>query len=133
VILYPSRTTRPDQAPFILRDKVRPVRAMAMRAVLVECFPLTFMSLRATKYPLQHDIQEKVLAALAGMSSRDIRGAIFDYTHSPSYYAALIESAARIDLEGQPAGIVTAAQAARARASLRELRRKMRLQDQSRG
>jgi ProP effector len=59
------------------------------------------------------------------LSHTELRTALFQYCQSSGYLAAMIEGAVRIDLAGEPAGLVTA-EATAAAAKTARLSQKMR-------
>jgi ProP effector len=102
-------------------NQARRNRAMAMRKVLAERFPKAFMPFGQSKIPLQKGICEKLLAQLPGLPRADILNALHGYTHDASYFSALVEGATRIDLNGEPVGVVTKSHALDAALKLRAL------------
>ncbi len=85
------------------------VAAIKMRKILRKRFPRCFMGFKQPKQPLKIGIDLLVMRAAPDLSPRKILYAIEDYTGGTRYLAALIEGAARIDLDGNEAGVVTAA------------------------
>jgi ProP effector len=104
------------------------VNAIKMRKLLAKRFPQCFKAFGQPKLPLKIGIDRDIIAAAPELRYRNILYAIADYTSGSSYLRTLIEGAARIDLNGDAAGIVTAAQehyaqgrlAKRARASSKQ-------------
>ena len=81
--------------------------------LLCERFPGTFARNPAERQPLQRGIDRALVACLGGIVSRSaLKRMLSIYTACPEYRATLIEGAARIDLDGNPAGAVTAREAA---------------------
>ena len=81
--------------------------------LLCERFPGTFARNPAEQRPLQRGIDRALVARLDGIVSRSaLKRMLSIYTACPEYRATLIEGAARIDLDGNPAGAVTAREAA---------------------
>ena len=81
--------------------------------LLCERFPRTFARDPAERPPLKRGIDRDLVARLDGLSSRTaVKRILGGYTACPEYRAKLIEGAARIDLDGNPAGAVTASEAA---------------------
>lgn len=69
--------------------------------------------------PLKIGIHKDLLAAGfggAGVKPAEIHRALVRYCHRPLYRKALRAGAIRVDLQGQPAGVVTAAEVEAARA-----------------
>ena len=70
--------------------------------------------------PLKIGIHKDLLAAGfggAGVKPAEIHRALVRYCHRPLYRKALRAGAIRVDLQGQPAGVVTAAEVEAARAA----------------
>jgi ProP effector len=112
------------KAAYKAANKARYKRAMEMRKVLVERFPKAFMPFAQPKIPLQIGTAEKLLELTPDLPRPDVLNALHNYTHGGTYFNALIEGAARIDLNGEPAGIVTRNHALHASFQLKNLKRK---------
>jgi ProP effector len=81
--------------------------------LLCERFPKTFARNPAERQPLKRGIDRDLVARLGGTVSRSaLKRVLGIYTADHGYRAKLIEGAARIDLNGNPAGAVTAGEAA---------------------
>src|SRR6516162_7730588 len=81
--------------------------------LLCERFPRTFARDPAERPPLKRGIDRDLVARFDGTVSRSaLKRVLGIYTACPEYRARLIEGAARIDLDGNPAGVVTAGEAA---------------------
>jgi ProP effector len=81
--------------------------------LLCERFPRTFALNPAERPPLKRGIDRDLVARLDGLSSRTaLKRVLGGYTACSEYRAKLIEGAARIDLDRNPAGVVTASEAA---------------------
>ena len=80
--------------------------------LLCERFPRTFARNPSGRQPLKLGIDRDLVARLGGIVSRSaLKRALGIYTSCLEYRATLIEGAARIDLDGNPAGAVTADEA----------------------
>ena len=80
--------------------------------LLCERFPETFARDPAERQPLQRGIDRDLVSRLDGTVSRSaLKRVLGIYTACPEYRARLIEGAARLDLDGNPAGAVTAGEA----------------------
>jgi ProP effector len=80
--------------------------------LLCERFPRTFARNPSGRQPLKLGIDRDLVARLGGIVSRSaLKRALGIYTSCLEYRATLIEGAARIDLDGNPAGAVTAGEA----------------------
>jgi len=98
--------------------------ARAALAVLCERWPLCFKL--DDRKPLKVGIFADIVAALGvGAPPRHVIGAALRaYTQPPAYLGSMVIGAARIDLDGTPAGIVTEAEAVDAKARLEAQTRK---------
>jgi sRNA-binding protein len=80
--------------------------------LLCERFPGAFARDPAGRAPLKRRIDRDLVARLDGAVSRSaLKRALGVYTAGPEYRAKLTEGAARIDLDGNAAGAVTASEA----------------------
>jgi len=76
--------------------------------LLRERFPKCFVRYPHPRQPLKIGIHKDVYAALAGVASgRALRRALTAYVSDPAYRALLKPGTVRIDLSGEPAGVVT--------------------------
>lgn len=82
-------------------------RAEEMRKLLVEKFPACFAPKGAQKRPLKIGIMEDLVAAFPDVPRSKIGTGLYDYTSGPTYIGNLKAGAERIDLDGNPVGIVT--------------------------
>jgi ProP effector len=106
-----SKTSRRAGAK---NDTVDPV----LRAIgkLQKRFPAAFPKNPAPKVPLKIGILADLLAAgELGLNEAEIRDAISTWCRGNRYWACLTDGAARVDLTGAAAGVVTARDAAFAR------------------
>jgi len=88
----------------------------------------------APKRPLAFRIGEYVALALPEIGQTRIANALLDYTEGKTYLSACVEGAARIGIDGQEAGVVTAAQAASAAsrvAAMEENERRQKAQNEA--
>jgi ProP effector len=88
--------------------------AYATREVLVSLFPEAFRPKGAIKVPLKLGIHLDLLTR-TDLAFWRVRCALIDYTSGYKYLTQIVEGAPRIDLDGNPAGAVTAKEAAHAR------------------
>jgi sRNA-binding protein len=86
-------------------------------AELVTAFPTAFTLDPTLVRPLKLGIKDDLFAQ-CGISHRRITAALRLYCNGASYLAATTEGAVRVDLAGEPAGIVTGAEAAHAMEAL---------------
>jgi len=88
--------------------------------LLCDRFPQTFS--RRGPQPLKVGVYADVLAALGdAVQPRGLQSALRAYTSNAGYLRALSAGACRVDLDGNPAGTVTAEDEAVAKARLAEL------------
>jgi ProP effector len=93
--------------------------------VLCARFPRAFFRDGAKRRPLKIEIHFDLAKALDGaIPSLDLRAALKLYTASPRYRHALTVGAARIDLDGDPVGEVSAVHAAHAAFASRRFRKR---------
>src|SRR5262249_48838970 len=83
--------------------------AYATVARLMQSFPAAFVRSGPRK-PLKLGIHDDLVAA--GFATREISYGLGSYCNNYRYLIAMTEGAVRVDLEGRPAGIVTADEAA---------------------
>jgi sRNA-binding protein len=84
----------------------------AVIALLAERWPATFSVHEGRRRPLKVGIFADVMAAIDGAVTRaELGKALGCYTANPVYMAKLREGVARIGLDGEPSGTVTAEQA----------------------
>ncbi|WP_189521110.1 ProQ/FinO family protein [Mesorhizobium sp. M1B.F.Ca.ET.045.04.1.1] len=97
---------------YTYREHINPARER-----LAKLFPSAFSRKgEPAKRPLKIGIDKDVLAAVKDIPRRVIKLAISDYCTGPKYAKAMVEGAVRIDLDGNPAGVVSAHSEAYARA-----------------
>lgn len=89
---------------------------------LQKLFPETFPKNPNPKVPLKVGILDDLYARSEeiGISNEDIQLAIKTWCKSSRYWSASKEGAVRVDLDGNPAGVVEAKGAAQARAMARK-------------
>jgi ProP effector len=95
--------------------------ADATIAELVAAFPATFTLDTDQVRPLKNGVREELYDAAAHISHRRISAALARYCRSPAYLKAVKEGVARIGLDGEPAGEVTATEAEAAHKQLAAL------------
>lgn len=85
---------------------------MQMRRELLKRFPNAFKPFAELKAPFKVGIVEDIQAAAADLEPHLIRLAVRDYASGRTYHqAAMVPGAARLDMNGVPAGEVTPDQA----------------------
>jgi hypothetical protein len=90
-------------------------RALKTLEALADRFPLCFGRL----VPLKINIQRDIYAAAPELNRHDVMNALDGYCNGKAYQTALVEGAARLDLNGCPVGFVTAGHARYATRQLR--------------
>ncbi len=98
-------------------------------ALISELYPHTFN--RDAVKPLKIGIQEDLLAEQK-LPQGKIKRALASYVRAPQYYKSLLADADRVDLNGDPAGKVSAEEAEHAKAMLKKIRdqRQQRVRDE---
>lgn len=105
-------TDKPKSASRQHRLRMRRAHAAHVRALIAERFPACFSPKGAPlKRPLKIGIGLDLLLAMPELSAFSIGAALEDYTWGATYCAACVAGAARIDLDGQPDGSVSEAEA----------------------
>ncbi|CAM2152106.1 ProP effector [Pararobbsia alpina] len=110
-----DRQARPARASHESATPTDPVLLLIRK--LQNRFSATFPKKPAPKVPLKIGIFEDLMAHATelGADEAQLRAAIKTWCGGSRYWACMVEGAQRIDLAGQPAGVVTAADANRAR------------------
>jgi ProP effector len=91
---------------------IRKVKVAAALWRLAEQFPRTFVAAKHLPHrPLKVGIAADVQERCSDIDRRDLVAALAAYTHRIAYLQAIVAGADRIDLAGNPAGEVTAADA----------------------
>ncbi|HDS1680200.1 TPA: ProQ/FinO family protein [Pseudomonas putida] len=107
----PPRPAKRKPAPQAKAREVDP----AVEAIwpLQKHFPLAFPVNPAPKVPLKEGIfkDAEQHLELLGITSEQLKLGISTWCRGNRYWACMVENAPRLDLNGQPAGIVTAGQA----------------------
>lgn len=95
----------------------------ATRALMAQRFPLAIKGHACLKQPLKIGIAADLIVAFPDLKPYAITNALRDYTHGPSYLVSMVAGASRIDLSGQPSGIVSTSDAEHAIRKLLNYRR----------
>src|SRR5262249_44611533 len=106
-----------------IMNKQRLAAALDLIGVLAERFPACFAVNPKYRQPLKLNIHVDILAQLGDtIAPRDLSDGLRLYVNNGKYLKALVAGADRVDLNGMPAGTVTAEHADSAKAQY-ELRR----------
>jgi sRNA-binding protein len=81
------------------------------RKMLEARFPRAFFGSGESKKPLCLDIEGDLRRACLSADLPAIEAALTDYINGPRYLIALVKGAVRVDLRGEPAGVVSGQQA----------------------
>ncbi len=108
------------------RSKNRAANQAALK-LLMETYPKAFS--RTEVRPLKIGIQEDLLAD-EKIAKNKIKRALASYVRTLSYYRSLLAGAARIDLNGEASGEVSAQEAEHAKGKLKEISRQRREREQ---
>jgi hypothetical protein len=79
----------------------------AMRRALIKRWPNCFKGFKRPKLPLAIGIDKAIFAVAPELDPEAVKNAISRYASEATYHAAMIEGAVRVDLDGNPAGVVT--------------------------
>lgn len=111
----PTGENPADRGPTRAAVTAPPARKPPKPMVLViarlqKRFPLAFPKRPASKVPLKVGIFEDLLerAETLGLTEQRIRGVLKIWCRTERYRLTLVEGATRVDLDGQPAGVVLA-------------------------
>src|SRR5262249_4020456 len=108
----PDKSTRQAAAQDLRGD------AIAAIELFRELFPRAF-PLHGARVPLEIGIEAKIFPTVRGaMTPREVTDAVRFYVSSPAYLRCLRRGAKRIDLAGNPVGMVTREEAGRAAETL---------------
>ena len=115
-----SSSKRKPSSPAKPREQAKPrVQDPAVEAIwpLQKHFPLAFPVNPAPKVPLKEGIfkDAEQHLELLGITSEQLKLGISTWCRGTRYWASTVENAPRLDLNGQAAGSVTAAQAIHAK------------------
>jgi ProP effector len=99
--------------------------ATAVIALLAKTFPKCFSVYERRRRPLKIGIHRDIKAALDGaITPADLHKALGIYCSNPAYLGHTRTGAWRLDLDGKPAGTVTADEEAHAKATLAGIKAK---------
>jgi ProP effector len=105
--------------------KLRDTTAAAVIALLAENFPKCFSVYQPRRRPLKLKIHLDIQAALDGaVTPAELHKALGIYCSNPAYLGHTRKGAWRLDLDGNPAGVVTADEEAHAKATLAGIKAK---------
>jgi hypothetical protein len=112
-----NKQLRAEKHAFFQKQRKMRRRAEATLGTLILLFPKCFTFDRPQ--PLKISIDQDIRSRATNISANDLHQALRIYVGSPTYLAATIEGAIRVNLDGEPDGIVTVAQAGFAQARLK--------------
>lgn len=81
------------------------------RALLSDRWPNCFSGKKQPKRPLKLGIFFDIVRDIPEIGGVRLSEALRDYTSGPTYLSSVVEESYRIDLDGNPAGAVTASEA----------------------
>src|SRR5262249_40240913 len=106
-------------------NKLRNTTVAAVIALLAETFPKCFSVYEGRRRPLKLKIHLDIQVALDGaITPAELHKALGVYCSNPAYLEHTRTGAWRLDLDDNPAGVVTAAEEAHAKATLAGIRAK---------
>jgi ProP effector len=98
---------------------------IAVIALLAEAFPRTFSVWEMRRRPLKIGIHRDIETALDGaITPAELHKALGTYCSNRAYLEHTLTGTLRLDLDGNPAGVVTAEEEARAKATLAGIKAK---------
>ena len=104
-------------------DKYQAIAAAI--ALLAETFPKCFAVYQERRRPLKLGIHLDIQAALDGViTSAELSNALGAYCANQAYRGRTLQGAWRLDLNGEPAGVVTADEEAHAKTALARIKAK---------
>jgi ProP effector len=115
-----------DNSPTLPSTRQRREQAIAATiTLLAETFPKCFAIYEGRRRPLKIGIHLDIQAALNGaITPAELNRVLGLYCSNPAYLSYLRKGAVRLDLNGEPAGIVADDEAAHAQEMLARYRRK---------
>jgi len=113
------------QAKMNEANKLRDTTVAAVIALLAETFPKCFSVYQPRRRPLKIGIHKDILAAVDGaLTPLELGRGLGAYCSNQAYLEHTRTGAWRLDLDGKPAGVVTADEEAHAKATLAGIRAK---------
>jgi ProP effector len=97
-----------------MTSRKRKAAVLATVTLLAERFPAAFFAFEGQRRPLKIGIAADICEAVPEINKEHLQWALARYCMSPGYLRSLTGDAARVDLAGDAAGIVTAEAAAKA-------------------
>jgi ProP effector len=108
VVPKPSSPPKPAPAAVPVPETVSMrLRALAMQVTLIGRFPAAFKPQGQQRLPLKIGIHKDVFELAPDLPQHEVKKAITMYVNQRSYQHVIIEGADRVDLNGQPSGVVT--------------------------
>lgn len=95
-----------------------------VREILVNHFPNCFMHKGQQKKPLKEGIGLDIKECLPSLTESEIKEALADYAGGPTYHNNVVKGKERVNLMGQPFGVVSKSNENYSKYRIRELRRK---------
>jgi ProP effector len=105
--IAPAKTAPPELNAFEMAGRARSAGITATRRALLNRWPNCFKGYMRPKLPLKVGIDKDILAADPELNPEMVKIVLRIYGDHLSYHEAMIEGAARVDLNGNPAGVVT--------------------------
>ena len=97
-----------------MTSRKRKAAVLATVTLLAERFPAAFFTFEGQRRPLKIGIAADICEAVPEINKEHLQWALARYCMSPGYLRSLTSGAARVDLAGDAAGIVTPEAAAKA-------------------
>jgi ProP effector len=109
--IAPAKTAPPELNAAEIPGRARSADITATRRALLNRWPNCFKGYTRPKLPLKVGIDKDILAADPELDTEIVKLVLRIYVSHENYREVMIEGAGRVDLDGNPAGVVTKSQA----------------------
>jgi ProP effector len=109
--IAPAKTVPPELNEIEMAGRARSADITATRRALLNRWPNCFKGYMRPKKPLKIGIDKDILAADPELNPEIVKLVLRIYVSHETYREVMIEGAGRVDLDGNPAGVVTKSQA----------------------
>jgi ProP effector len=120
--ITPATVAPPELNAAEIPGRARSADITATRRALLNRWPNCFKGYTRPKLPLKVGIDKDILAADPELDTEIVKLVLRIYVSHETYREVMIEGAGRVDLDGNPAGVVTNSQA---KWSVMKLKRKV--------
>ena len=109
--IAPAKTGPPELNVVEIAGRARRADIAATRRAMLKRWPNCFSGYMRPKMPLKVGIDKDILAADPELDTEIVKLVLRIYVTHETYREVMIEGAGRVDLDGNPAGVVTKSQA----------------------